>query len=102
MMDTIVTRNVAGHGETTMLLIPILRNVPDHRGLTATLKAGKKGHHQHRSLTSRSPDMTVTLKEAEKTGLQRRSVSAMKKVLMVTITMHTEEDRREAPSTSRV
>jgi hypothetical protein len=102
MMGITVMRNVDGHDETSTLLTLILRNDPGHHGLTATLKAGKEGHRQLRRLTSRSQDMAVTLKEAERTGLQRRSGSAMKTVSMVTTMMPTEAGRPEAQLTSRV
>ena len=102
MMGITVMRNVGGHDETSTLLTLILRNDPDHRGLTATLKAGKEGLRQLRKLTSRSQDMNVTLKEAERIGLQRRSGLAMKTVSTVTTTMPTEADRPEAQLTSRV
>jgi hypothetical protein len=102
MMGISLMMNVDGHDETSTLLTLILRNDHDHRGLTATLKGRKEGHRQLRRLTSRTQDMTVTLKEAERIGLQRRSGSAMKTVSMVTTTMPTEAGRPEAQLTLRV
>ena len=103
MTVTIVTMNVDGHDETTMLLILILRNVRDHLELTAMLKVGKGVHHLPRSLTLKSQDMIGILREAGEIGHRRRSESAMKStVSMDTITMLIGKGRAETQSTSRL